>query len=369
MAVSKVAYDGHTLIDLTGDTAVEADVASGKTFHKADGTQAVGTAAGGGGTVNLQNKTVNLGSSAPPSVSADDGYDGLGQVSFNVSGISATNIKNGESICGVNGTYNPAANFTRHITLTFSTVDGTTPADILVTYRGADTVTPQNVVWKSLAPDQVETEPGYFDYECEFDLVTGSVTSQADGAYIAVGGGCSLDASQTPEILKFIERSNSTDLFYVIFPTSTNTFDLTLAVGSYTPPVPYFGRSFTLTYKFSGSVDNDRTQKLYYRGYDTNTTNAVVWKSINLSADGTQHTVSITLCPMLSSNPNDNENAVVDGFFIEGTDGSATSDITVLAGDARCAFVEMSSGGQTGSEHFYIITRGSSASIEIDLPN
>lgn len=105
MAISKVAYDGHTLIDLTQDTAIESDVASGKTFHKADGTQAVGIASGGGGTVNLQNKTVNLGSSAPSSVSADAGYDGLGQVSFNVSGISANKIKDGESICGVLGTY------------------------------------------------------------------------------------------------------------------------------------------------------------------------------------------------------------------------------------------------------------------------
>ena len=35
-------------IDLRNDTAVESDVAQGKTFHKADGTQAVGTATGGG---------------------------------------------------------------------------------------------------------------------------------------------------------------------------------------------------------------------------------------------------------------------------------------------------------------------------------
>ena len=43
MAVSKVVIDGVTKIDLTGDTAVEADVASGKTFHKADGTTGTGT--------------------------------------------------------------------------------------------------------------------------------------------------------------------------------------------------------------------------------------------------------------------------------------------------------------------------------------
>lgn len=49
MAYSKVAYGGHTLIDLTQDTAVEADVASGKYFHKANGERVQGTASGGGG--------------------------------------------------------------------------------------------------------------------------------------------------------------------------------------------------------------------------------------------------------------------------------------------------------------------------------
>jgi len=49
MAVQKVAYDGHTLIDLTQDTAVESDVANGKWFHKANGQRVQGTASGGGG--------------------------------------------------------------------------------------------------------------------------------------------------------------------------------------------------------------------------------------------------------------------------------------------------------------------------------
>lgn len=44
---NKIVYDGNTLIDLTSDTATEDKVLQGFTFHKADGTQAVGTASGG----------------------------------------------------------------------------------------------------------------------------------------------------------------------------------------------------------------------------------------------------------------------------------------------------------------------------------
>lgn len=56
MAYSKVAFGGHTLIDLTGDTALPADVAQGKTFHLANGEQATGTNTGGitpTGTINI----------------------------------------------------------------------------------------------------------------------------------------------------------------------------------------------------------------------------------------------------------------------------------------------------------------------------
>ena len=42
MAINKVTLDGNDLIDLTQDTVTEQDVASGKTFHSADGEQRVG---------------------------------------------------------------------------------------------------------------------------------------------------------------------------------------------------------------------------------------------------------------------------------------------------------------------------------------
>lgn len=44
MKANKIIINDEVLIDLTSDTATESDVASGKTFHKADGNIAVGTA-------------------------------------------------------------------------------------------------------------------------------------------------------------------------------------------------------------------------------------------------------------------------------------------------------------------------------------
>lgn len=46
--VNKVEADGQTLIDLTSDTAVAADVAQGKYFHLATGERVQGTSTGGG---------------------------------------------------------------------------------------------------------------------------------------------------------------------------------------------------------------------------------------------------------------------------------------------------------------------------------
>lgn len=46
-SINKVVYGNETLIDLTGDTVTAADVAQGKTFHLADGSQAIGTSEGG----------------------------------------------------------------------------------------------------------------------------------------------------------------------------------------------------------------------------------------------------------------------------------------------------------------------------------
>ena len=133
MAINKVVYGSNTLIDLTGDTAVENKVLSGFTFHKADGTTATGTntfdsdtqdatAATGeilatktacvrgskvtGSMPNIGTQTDTISTKAG-SVSISQGYhDGSGSVSIDSAEqakIIATNIRSGVTILGVTG--------------------------------------------------------------------------------------------------------------------------------------------------------------------------------------------------------------------------------------------------------------------------
>lgn len=69
MAISKVVYDGNTLIDLSGDTVTSSDhIMNGYVGHLANGTQVTGTGQGGGAS-----QTVYCGTSTPSSGTGSDG--------------------------------------------------------------------------------------------------------------------------------------------------------------------------------------------------------------------------------------------------------------------------------------------------------
>lgn len=131
--INKVIYGGNTLIDLTADTVTAADVQSGKTFHLKDGSTTTGTNTWDAYTQDanataaeiLLNKTAyvnknkitgsmpNIGAttliiSTTVDVTIPQGYhDGSGKATIDSTELEkliSTNIKNGVTILGVQGT-------------------------------------------------------------------------------------------------------------------------------------------------------------------------------------------------------------------------------------------------------------------------
>ncbi len=132
--VNKVIYGGNTLIDLTGDTAAASDVLTGKTFHDKTGATVEGTCSYDADTSDatataaeiLSTKTAYVGGSmvtgSMPNRGAVTGtittkaqqytiqngyHDGSGKVqiaSAEQAKIIATNIRQGVTILGVEGT-------------------------------------------------------------------------------------------------------------------------------------------------------------------------------------------------------------------------------------------------------------------------
>lgn len=134
--VNKVVYDGQTLIDLTTDTVAASDVLSGKYFHLPSGQRVQGSCAYDADTSDanavageiLYGKTayvngnkitgsmsnngsnnVTLTSTAGATIPAGY-YDGSGSAvldSASASALVAGNIRQGVTILGVTGSYDP----------------------------------------------------------------------------------------------------------------------------------------------------------------------------------------------------------------------------------------------------------------------
>lgn len=159
---NKVIYGGKTLIDLTGDTVTQSDVLTGKKFHDKSGAQKTGTCtydsdttdATAGAAEILSTKTAYVNKSKVTGTMPNRGavtgtittkaeqytvpqgyHDGSGKVSISSteqSKIIATNIRQGVTILGVEGSMSG----TEDVTAESPTVTPSTTAQTVTPSEG-----------------------------------------------------------------------------------------------------------------------------------------------------------------------------------------------------------------------------------------
>jgi hypothetical protein len=173
----------------------------------------------GGGTPSLQSKTVNLDSNAPSTVYPGTGYNGLSSVAFNTAGINANKIKDGESICGVQGSYKGAA-FNHSVGINIDVADGTYELSLALNYRTTDST---DVKWATMTPEEHE-EDGYYTYTANVNLCIGSAI---DGFFLTESSGYNLDSGyMAGKTYIEVYHSGNTRTWYFFVPSDASTYNI-----------------------------------------------------------------------------------------------------------------------------------------------
>lgn len=267
MAVNKVVKsDGTTLIDITGTTATASDVAEGKRFFAADGTEQVGVAvmgggsaisvvdttdshggtirtitavdlsadtvtaatllqgytahdrlgnaitgtASGGGTINLQEKTGVNPSTSSQTITADSGYDGLASVQINAmpTGTAGTPSATKGTVSNHSVTVTPSvSNSTGYIT-------GGTKTGTAVTVSASELV----------SGSETKTANGTYDVTNLASLVVNVASGGGKNAQIAYGVGRVASSSYAEVSGQSIEvgKTGTYDVYWCGWRTSTS---------------------------------------------------------------------------------------------------------------------------------------------------
>lgn len=171
MAVNKVIKsDGTTLIDITGTTATASDVAQGKVFYGADGTEQTGTAVmGGGSAISVVDTTDSHGGTIRTITAVDLSADTVTAATLMQGYTAHDRLGN-----AITGTASGGSEFI--ITLTKNASTGIwepdcTYAEMYAAYTGGKTIA---VVTDAGAPTQIHinTEPSFnCAYTVDDDLV------------------------------------------------------------------------------------------------------------------------------------------------------------------------------------------------------